>query len=141
MKATVTSLTVEVYGFGLVTTIHPDEKAAEEYLAEEYGVKPDEDGDWPDPGDEGTEGAEDWQIETVEVEWMSKIQAALLVMLLTPATVNWLEKHDPMALKQAREALKDGLHPKVFYAKCPVCLRFGVDCTGREEKLEREVKP
>lgn len=32
--------------------------------------------------------------------------AALLVFIICPAIVSWLEKNDPMALKQARRALR-----------------------------------
>ena len=38
-------------------------------------------------------------------EKMKGLQDALLVMVLTPHILAYLEAHDPMALKQAKEAL------------------------------------
>ena len=38
-------------------------------------------------------------------EKMKGLQNALLVMVLTPHILAYLEGHDPMALKQAKEAL------------------------------------
>jgi len=37
---------------------------------------------------------------------MSKLEKALLVLVLTPATRKWLEKNDPKALRQALDALR-----------------------------------
>jgi len=66
----IVTLTVEAYGFGLVTTVHRDAGEAEAHLIEEYGLEYDADGDLPDPGDEGCpDEVEDWSIKEHEVEW------------------------------------------------------------------------
>jgi len=58
------------------------------------------------------------------------IQKALLVFVLDPTLREVVEATDQQALKQACEALAGGLHPKVITGLCPVCDRFGDDCTG-----------
>lgn len=45
-------------------------------------------------------------IEQIEAD-IIKLRRALLVFTLTPTISNWLEIHDPKALKQAQRALED----------------------------------